>query len=106
MFVSPPRRVPTAKACPDSRAEKTYLWDTSANFGVIWGYPNHREIELSNRFYAMNTLKLNGGMQHFDTTDPSLAELGHAVFFFTTRCARTNIPRRQRRQSRLAALLV
>jgi hypothetical protein len=82
MFVSRRRRVPTAKACPDSRA--TYLWDTSANFGVIWGYPNHLEIEPSNRFYAMNTVKLNGGMQYFETTDPGLAELGHAVFFFTT----------------------
>ncbi len=78
------KKGPHGESLPGQPGEKTYLWDTSANFGVIWGYPNHREIELSNRFYAMNTVKLNGGMQYFDTTDPGLADLGHAVFFFTT----------------------
>ena len=67
--------------------EKLYLWDTTANVGVIWGYPNHREIELSNVFYAKNTVKLGGGMQYFDSPDPGLASYGHGDFFFTTAAA-------------------
>jgi len=67
--------------------EKAYLWDTTANVGLIWGYPKHREIELSNMFYEKNTVKLDGGMQYFDTTDPELATYGHAVFLFTTAAA-------------------
>ena len=71
-----------------SRAgEKTYLWDTTANVGVIWGYPNRRELELSNSFYRKNTVKLGGGMQYFDSPDPGLASYGHDVFFFTTAAA-------------------
>jgi GH15 family glucan-1,4-alpha-glucosidase len=66
---------------------KLYLWDTTANVGVIWGYPNHREIGLSNIFYAKNTVKLGGGMQYFDSPDPGLASYGHGVFFFTTAAA-------------------
>ncbi len=71
----------------DQAGKETYLWDTTANVGVIWGYPNHREIELSNAFYAKNTVKLGGGMQYFDSPDPGLASYGHGVFFFTTAAA-------------------
>ncbi len=71
----------------DRSGEKTYLWDTTANVGLIWGYPNHRDIELSNVFYAKNTVKLGGGMQYFDSPDPGLAAYGHGVFFFTTAAA-------------------
>ncbi len=67
--------------------EKTYLWDTTANVGLLWGYPNHRAVELSNAFYEKNTVKLDGGMQYFDTPDPGLAGYGHDVFFFTTAAA-------------------
>ena len=81
------KKGPNGESLPGQPNEKTYLWDTSANFGVIWGYPKHREIELSNLFYLKNTVKLGGGMQYFDTTDPGLAEYGHAVFFFTTAAA-------------------
>jgi GH15 family glucan-1,4-alpha-glucosidase len=81
------KKGPNGESLPGQPNDKTYLWDTSANFGVIWGYPKHREIELSNLFYAKNTVKLNGGMQYFDTTDPGLAQYGHAVFFFTTAAA-------------------
>ena len=69
------------------KGDKLYLWDTTANVGVIWGYPNHKEIELSNAFYARNTVKLDGGMQYFDSPDPGLASYGHGVFFFTTAAA-------------------
>ena len=71
----------------DKSGKKVYLWDTTANVGVIWGYPNHREIELSNAFYAKHTVALDGGMRYFDSTDPGLAEYGHGVFFFTTAAA-------------------
>jgi GH15 family glucan-1,4-alpha-glucosidase len=78
------KKGPNGESLPGQFGEKSYLWDTTANAGVIWGYPKHREIELSNIFYDKNTVKLGGGMQYFDTTDPGLAEYGHAVFFFTT----------------------
>lgn len=81
------KKGPNGESLPGQPSDKTYLWDTSANFGVVWGYPKHREIELSNLFYSKNTVKLNGGMQYFDTTDPELAQYGHAVFFFTTAAA-------------------
>jgi GH15 family glucan-1,4-alpha-glucosidase len=71
----------------DPAGEKTYLWDTTANVGAIWGYPNHRELELSNAFYARTTLKQGGGMQYFDSPDAGLAAYGHGVFFFTTAAA-------------------
>src|SRR5579875_399689 len=71
----------------EQSGEKTYLWDTTANVGVIWGYPNHRELELSNVFYDHNTVKLGGGMQYFDSPDAGLASYGHGVFFFTTAAA-------------------
>jgi GH15 family glucan-1,4-alpha-glucosidase len=81
------RKGPNGESLPDRTGAKTYLWDTTANVGVIWGYPNHPEIEISNRFYAANTVKLDGGMQYFDSPDPGLASYGHAVFFFTTAAA-------------------
>ena len=81
------KKGPNGESLPGQPSDKTYLWDTSANFGAVWGYPKHRELELSNLFYAKNTVKLDGGMQYFDTTDPGLAEYGHAVFFFTTAAA-------------------
>lgn len=81
------KKGPNGESLPGQPSDKTYLWDTSANFGVIWGYPKHSEIELSNIFYSKNTVKLGGGMQYFDTTDPGLAQYGHAVFFFTTAAA-------------------
>lgn len=67
--------------------KEIYLWDTTANVGVIWGYPKHRDIHLSNAFYAKNTVKLGGGMQYFDSPDPGLASYGHGIFFFTTAAA-------------------
>ena len=38
-------------------------------------------------FYARNTVKLDGGMQYFDSPEPGLAAYGHSVFFFTTAAA-------------------
>ena len=71
----------------DKSGKKAYLWDTTANVGVIWGYPNHREIELSNVFYDKNTVEMGGGMRYFDSPDKGLAEYGHGFFFFTTAAA-------------------
>ena len=78
---------------PDHRSSATttggalYLWDTSANFGILWGYPDHDEMRSSNRFYAQNCLKKGGGLQYFDAPDPGLAGYGHDLFFFTTAAA-------------------
>ena len=71
----------------EQSGQKSYLWDTTANVGVIWGYPKHRAIELSNMFYDSNTVKSGGGMQYFDSPDPGLASYGHGAFFFTTAAA-------------------
>ena len=81
------KKGPNGESLPGRTGEKTFLWDTTANVGVIWGYPNHHEMELSNVFYAQNTVKLGGGMQYFDSPEPSLAAYGHSVFFFTTAAA-------------------
>jgi len=64
-----------------------YLWDTSANFGVLWGYPDHGDLKQSNTFFAEHCVKLGGGMQYYDAKDEDLAGYGHDVFFFTTAAA-------------------
>jgi GH15 family glucan-1,4-alpha-glucosidase len=64
-----------------------FLWDTSTLFGFVWGYPNHKELELSYKFYLDHAMKMNGGMQYFDSPDPGLAAYGHDLFFFTTAAA-------------------
>ena len=61
-----------------------YLWDTSANFGILWGYPDHSRMQQTNLFYKNNTLKLNGGIQYFEAPDAGLAAYGNDLFFFTT----------------------
>jgi hypothetical protein len=61
-----------------------YLWDTSANFGILWGYPDHNEMKETNKFYSSNTVKHHGGLQYFDAPDPGLAAYGNDMFFFTT----------------------
>jgi hypothetical protein len=63
------------------------LWNTSANFGILWGFPDHTEISASNRYYLEHCMKLDGGMQYFDTRDPELARYGHDCFIFTTGAA-------------------
>ncbi len=69
----------------EATKDTMFLWDVTANFGVLWGYPNHKEIEQTNKFYRENTLALNGGMQYFEATDNAgLSAYGGDVFFFTT----------------------
>ncbi len=75
------------RSLTERSGKKTYLWDTTANVGVIWGYPDHRAMQLSNAFYAKNTVGLDGGMRYFDSSDKGLAEYGHGFFFFTTAVA-------------------
>ena len=67
--------------------EKLYLWDTSANFAILWGYPDHAEMRQSNDFYSRHCVKDDGGLQYFDSPDPGLAGYGHDLFFFTTAAA-------------------
>lgn len=71
----------------DKSGQKVYLWDTTANVGILWGYPNHRESAESNAFYDSHTVGLGGGMRYFDSTNPGLAGYGHGFFFFTTAAA-------------------
>jgi hypothetical protein len=66
--------------------EKTYLWDTTANVGVIWGYPNHREIEMSNRLLRGKHGETRWRYAVFRLPDPGLASYGHAVFLLYHRC--------------------
>jgi hypothetical protein len=73
---------------PSEAAGRTlYLWDTSANFGILWGYPDHDQMRQTNAFYARHCIKDNGGMQYFDAPDQGLAGYGHDLFFFTTAAA-------------------
>jgi len=67
--------------------KRVLLWDTSTNFGPLWGYPDHLDLKQSNQFYAAHCVKLGGGMQYFDAPDPGLAGYGHDVFLFTTAAA-------------------
>ena len=61
-----------------------YLWDTSSMFGILWGYPDHKEMQSTNDFYATNTVKYNGGVQYFNAPNQGLASYGNDMFFFTT----------------------
>ena len=62
-----------------------YLWDTSINFGIIWGYPDNIEMKNSNDFILKNTVILNGGVQYFESQDNGgLSDYGSCAFFFTT----------------------
>jgi len=78
---------PDGRSLSDIGAQALYLWDTSANFGFLWGYPDHQELRSSNAFYAQNCVKGNGGMQYFDAPDPGLSAYGHDLLFFTTAAA-------------------
>ena len=72
----------------DERAgARVHLWDTSANFGVLWGYPDHAEMEETNAFYRRACERQGGGLQYFEALDRSLAGYGRDVFFFTTAAA-------------------
>ena len=64
--------------------DKVYLWDTSTNFGILWGYPDHKAMQETNDFYSTNTVKFNGGVQYFTAPDQGLASYGNDMFFFTT----------------------
>jgi GH15 family glucan-1,4-alpha-glucosidase len=75
------------RSLAQTSGEALHLWDTSANFGVLWGYPDHPRMQQSNAFYAQHCVKETGGMQYFDAPDPVLARYGHDLFFFTTSAA-------------------
>lgn len=64
-----------------------YLWDTSLNFGVLWGYPNNDMIKKTNEFIEKNNVKAGGGVQYFESPDPGLSGYGSDLFFFTTPAA-------------------
>lgn len=62
-----------------------YLWDTSLNFGVIWGFPDNSLIAQTNNFIQQNNVKSGGGVQYFEAKDNAwLSGYGGDLFFFTT----------------------
>jgi len=76
-----------SESIADKLGTNAYLWDTTANVGTIWGFPDHPAIAASNVFYADHTVGMGGGMRYFDSPDPGLADYGHGFFFFTTAAA-------------------
>ncbi len=65
-----------------------FLWDTSLNFGILWGFPNDLLVTETNKFIEDSTFKLNGGIQYFEALDNAwLSNYGGDVFFFTTAAA-------------------
>ncbi len=65
-----------------------FLWDTSLNFGILWGYPNNLLVTQTNEFIEDSTSKQNGGIQYFEALDNAwLSNYGGDVFFFTTAAA-------------------
>lgn len=73
------------RSISDATKDTLSLWDCTASFGVLWGYPQHKEIELTNKFYQENTSALNGGMQYFEASDNAwLSAYGGDAFFFIT----------------------
>ncbi|MCU7495470.1 MAG: hypothetical protein HF314_17940 [Ignavibacteria bacterium] len=61
-----------------------YLWDTSLNFGALWGFPDNEMLKKTNEFMQKNNVKANGGVQYFEAPDKGLAGYGGDLFFFTT----------------------
>ena len=78
------KKTVTNESFTGNKKDTLYLWNTTLNFGVLWGYPNHREVELSNLYYQKNTVKKNGGVQYFTATEEWLTGYGHCMFFFST----------------------
>ncbi len=54
-------------------------FNTSANFGFLWGYPDHFELAATNAWYRGNTHKLGSGVQYFEADG-----YGSDLFGFTT----------------------
>ncbi|MCU7499106.1 MAG: hypothetical protein HF309_07570 [Ignavibacteria bacterium] len=61
-----------------------FLWDTSMNFGVLWGFPDNEMVRKTNDFIQKNNVKAGGGVQYFEAPDPGLSGYGSDLFFFTT----------------------
>jgi GH15 family glucan-1,4-alpha-glucosidase len=64
-----------------------YFWDTSTNFGALWGYPDHLQLKQSNAYYEKHCVQLGGGVQYYDARESGLAGYGHDVFSFNTAAA-------------------
>lgn len=57
-------------------------FNSSANFGFLWGYPDHFELAASNAWYRAHAVKLGGGVQYFEASG-----YGSDLFGFTTGAA-------------------
>ncbi|MBU2445530.1 MAG: hypothetical protein KJ666_08165 [Bacteroidetes bacterium] len=69
---------------PKEDENSKYLWDTSVNFGLVWGYDINEHLIQTNEFIWNNCRKLGNGIQYFDSPNKGLAAYGHDLFFFTT----------------------
>jgi len=72
---------------PKEELNSRFLWDTSVNFGVVWGYDIRDHLMQTNEFIWNNCRKLGNGIQYFDAANEGLAAYGHDLFFFTTAAA-------------------
>ncbi len=65
----------------DTRAGRE-SFNTSANFGYVWGYPDHTELALTNAWYRDHAFQLGAGVQYFEAEG-----YGDDCFGFTTGAA-------------------
>lgn len=72
---------PARGAYMDLRGERA-AFNTSANFGYVWGFPDHLPLALTNAWYRGNAVQLGGGVQYFEAEG-----YGDDCFGFTTGAA-------------------
>lgn len=79
-----------------------YLWDATAVFGVLWGYPDHDFMRKSYDFTWEN-LTDNAGVRYFEARDKDLLTDFGSDLFFTTTAAHAEYAVKQHLASRAAA---
>jgi len=73
------------KSLDEKKGRAIFLWDGTAHFAFLWGFPNSDLIKKSVQFAEKNRIVLNGGLQYFDAEDNKwLSAYGSDAFFFTT----------------------
>ncbi len=80
------------------------FWDTSTNFGILWGFPNHKEMQRTNEFYLANAQRLDGGLQYLEPTETGFANSGGDVYHATTAAAAQYHALQGQRQTALTLL--
>lgn len=57
-------------------------FNTSSNFGYVWGFPDHLELAATNAWYRQHAIRLGAGVQYFEAEG-----YGSDLFGFTTAAA-------------------